>query len=89
MKIIDKSVYAFSKNNEPVETAKPDEILKFVTMDCFSNRLKTESDLITDLDYSYSVANPAAGPVYIEGAEVGDVIAVDIYDIQVADQGVI
>lgn len=89
MKIIDKSVYVFSKNNEPIETAKPGEILKFVTMDCFSNRLKTESDLITDLDYSYSVANPAAGPVYIEGAEVGDVIAVDIYDIQVADQGVI
>jgi amidase len=34
------------------------------------------------------VANPAAGPVYINGAEPGDVIAVDILDIQVAEQGV-
>lgn len=42
-----------------------------------------------DLSYSYDVANPAAGPVYINGAEPGDVIAVDILDIDVADKGVI
>ncbi len=89
MKIIDKSVYNFSKNNEPFTTADPGELLLFKTMDCFSNRLKTEQDFITDLSYSYDVANPAAGPVYINGAEPGDVLAVDILDIQVADQGVI
>lgn len=89
MKIIDKSVYAFSKENEPLTDADPGELLLFKTMDCFSNRLKTEDDLITDLAYSYDVANPAAGPVYINGAEPGDVLAVDILDIQVADQGVI
>lgn len=89
MQIIDKSVYAFSKDNAPVATAEPGEILKFVTMDCFSNRLRTENDLITDLDYSYSVANPAAGPVFVKGAEPGDVLVVDILDIEVDDQGVI
>ena len=89
MKIIDKSVYNFSKNNEPVEKAEPGELLMFKTMDCFSNRLQTERDLIMDLSYSYDVANPAAGPVYINGAEPGDVIAVDILDIDVADKGVI
>ncbi|MCB6994045.1 acetamidase/formamidase family protein [bacterium 210820-DFI.6.37] len=89
MKTIDKSVYNFSKNNEPFTDADPGELLLFKTMDCFSNRLKTEEDLITDLAYSYDVANPAAGPVYINGAEPGDVLAVDILDIQVADQGVI
>lgn len=89
MQIIDKSVYVFSKDNAPVATAEPGEILKFVTMDCFSNRLRTENDLITDLDYSYSVANPAAGPVFVKGAEPGDVLVVDILDIDVDDQGVI
>lgn len=89
MKIIDQSVYKFSKDNKPVTDADPGELLLFKTMDCFSNRLKTEADLITDLAYSYDVANPAAGPVYINGAQPGDVLAVDILDVQVADQGVI
>ena len=89
MKIIDQSVYKFSKNNNPFTDADPGELLLFKTMDCFSNRLKTEADLITDLTYSYDVANPAAGPVYINGAQPGDVLAVDILDVQVAGQGVI
>lgn len=89
MKIIDQSVYSFSKNNAPLTDADPGELLLFKTMDCFSNRLKTEDDLITDLSYSYDVANPAAGPVYINGAQPGDVLVVDILDIQVAQQGVI
>ena len=89
MKIIDQSVYSFSKNSTPVTSADPGELLMFKTMDCFSNRLKTEEDLITDLSYSYDVANPAAGPVYINGAQPGDVLVVDILDIQVAQQGVI
>lgn len=89
MKIIDKSVYNFSKDNAPVINADEGELLLFKTMDCFSNRLKTEEDLITDLSYSYDVANPAAGPVYINGAEPGDVLVVDILDIKVAPQGVI
>lgn len=87
MKIIDKSVYNFSKDNEPFASANPGEILLFKTMDCFSNTINTEEDLVLNLDYS--IANPAAGPVYINGAEPGDVLVVDILDIQVADQGVI
>jgi len=87
MKIIEKCVYEFSKDNEPVAQVKPGEILAFKTMDCFSNTIKTEEDLVLDMDYS--VANPATGPVFVEGAEKGDVLVVDILDIQVADQGVI
>lgn len=87
MKIIDKSVYNFSKDNVPVTDAEPGEILLFQTMDCFSNTITKEEDLVLNLDYS--VANPAAGPVYINGAEPGDVLVVDVLDIQVADRGVI
>ena len=42
MKVIEKSVYNFSKNNPPVETAEPGEILMFKTMDCFSNKITSE-----------------------------------------------
>ncbi len=87
MKIIDKSVYKFSKDNPVFCNADPNELLLFKTLDCFSNTIRTEKDLVFNLDYT--VANPAAGPVYINGAEPGDVLVVDILDIQVAEEGVI
>lgn len=89
MKIIEDRVYKFSKNNEPCYTAKPGEVMVFRTLDCFSNRIVDENMTMADMDFSYNITNPAAGPVYIEGAEPGDVLVVDIYDIQVADEGTI
>lgn len=89
MHIIEDQVYAFSKDNAPCATAKPGEFLKFITKDCFSNRICDESTTMADLDYTYGGANPAAGPVFIEGAQPGDVLVVDIIDIQVADEGTV
>ena len=89
MQIITDQVYEFSKDNKPCATAKPGEVLQFNTQDCFSNRIPDESTTMADLDYTYGFANPAAGPVYIEGAEPGDVLVVDIYEVKVADEGTI
>jgi len=89
MQFIEKRVYNFSKDNSPVATADPGEILQFSSMDCFSNRVTSEEVLTSSLSYSYDVCNPAAGPVYINGAEPGDVLVVDILDIQVAEEGTI
>lgn len=90
MKVIDTSVYTFDKDNAPVCTAEPGELLKFIPMDCFSNKLVSEDMQIADvLATGFDVANPAAGPVYIEGAEPGDVLVVDILDIIVADEGTV
>ena len=66
-KIITKYVYAFSPDNEPVERAKRGETLKFKTLDCFSNQIKSEEQLITIIDFNH--VNPATGPVYVEGAK--------------------
>ena len=89
MQIITDQVYEFSKDNKPCATAKPGEVLQFNTQDCFSNRIPDENTTMADLDYTYGFANPAAGPVYIEGAEPGDVLVVDIFDVEVADEGTI
>lgn len=89
MQVIDSQVYAFSKNNPACATVAPGEILQFKTLDCFSNRIPDETVTMADLDYTYGFANPAAGPVCIEGARPGDVLVVDILDIQVADEGTI
>ena len=85
MKIIDKSVYTFSKDNAPFCTAQPGEVLLFRSMDCFGEQFTSEDQLVEELDLTK--ANPAAGPVYIEGAEPGDVLVVDILDIKVESTG--
>lgn len=89
MQVIDSQVYAFSKDNPPCATAEPGDVLLFKTLDCFSNRIPNESVTMADLDYTYGFANPAAGPVFIEDAQPGDVLVVDILDIQVANEGTI
>lgn len=89
MQVIEDQVYAFSKNNAPCYTAQPGEVLMFKTLDCFSNRIQDENTTMADLDYTYGFANPAAGPVYVEGAQPGDVLVVDIFDVKVADEGTI
>lgn len=85
VKMIDKSVYAFSPDNTPVAHAAPGEVLLFKTIDCFGGQFTSEDQLVEQLDLNK--ANPAAGPVYIDGAGPGDTLAVDVLDIRVDNMG--
>ena len=42
--------------------------------------------MIDSIDFNR--VNPATGPVYVEGAEEGDVLVVNILDIEIDDVGV-
>jgi amidase len=86
MKRICEKVMNFSKDNAPVYTAEPGEVMLFQTLDCFGGQIKSEDQVLKELDLSK--ANPGAGPVYIKGAEKGDVLVVDILDITVEELGV-
>lgn len=85
MQVVDNVMYAFSKDNEPLITAKSGEVLCFKTQDCFGEQIKSESQLVHELDLER--ANPTAGPVFLESAKPGDVLVVDILDIQVESPG--
>lgn len=85
--MIESVVYTFSPENKAVATIKPEDEVVFKTKDCFSNKITTEADLVTGFDYNE--ANPATGPVYVEGAQPGDILVVDILDMNVNHQGVI
>ncbi len=89
MKIVpkEKGIYAFSKFNKPVETVKPGELIVLETEDAVGGQVKSEDMPLENLDWSR--VNKATGPIYIEGAEKGDTLVVDILDIQLAPQGVI
>ncbi|MDR1044260.1 MAG: acetamidase/formamidase family protein [Candidatus Adiutrix sp.] len=85
--MISSCVYAFDPKNRPVKDAEPGETLTFETLDCFSNEIQKEDQLITSFDYNR--ANPASGPVYLTGAEPGDILTADIKSIEVAGHGVV
>lgn len=86
MKIIDTSVLKFDKSNAPKATIESGETLIFRAEDCFGNAVQEEIPMgHADLDYT----NPAAGPVFVTGAEKGDVLKVEILSIDVNDHGVV
>jgi len=82
----DKVIYAMSAANEPVLRATSGSRVIFETCDAFSDQIKSENDTFDGLDWNR--INPATGPLYIEGADVGDVLSVTIEKIDIADVGV-
>lgn len=85
MRIEDKVIYAMSAANEPVARVASGTTMTFVTRDCFNNQLLGENAVLGTLDWDS--INPATGPVYVEGAEPGDVLKVTIEGIKVAESG--
>lgn len=85
MRIENQYVYAMSPDNQPVAHVKSGDTLTFVTQDCFGNQFFDESVTMERLDWDHT--NPATGPVFVEGAQPGDVLKVKIEKIDVADYG--
>lgn len=83
----DQFVFSMDKDNQPVARAKDGDTVIFDMMNCFSDTVKTEEDTISTIDFNK--VNPATGPLYIEGAEVGDVLQVKIEEISLDDYGVV
>ena len=77
-------VYAMSPDNAPVARACGGDTLLFETADCFGGQIACPADRLGTLDWSR--INPATGPVYIEGAEPGDTLKVEILRIDLAHQ---
>ena len=82
-----KNFYAFSASLPPVQTIKQGEEFILETFDCFEGQIKKETDLANELDWDH--INPATGPVYIENVRPGDILRVDILEINIADQSVV
>ena len=85
MIIKDMCVFALGDNKENAVKVQQGEILEFHTRDCFNNQIDSEDYVMDVLDWDH--INPATGPVYVEGAEKGDVLKVEILDIVLEDMG--
>lgn len=88
MKIIKNTdvIYSFKPSMSYVETVESGEVFKVQTNDCFFQQITNEATVLANLDYSK--LNPATGPIYVNGAEPGDLLRIKILDIEVAEKGV-
>lgn len=75
-----KYPYVISPYENPVLTIKPGDIVTAETHDAFEGKLKTEDDIPSEI-LNFPFLNPQNGPIYVEGAEKGDCLAVYIKEI--------
>lgn len=86
MYIADQITYRFSADDQPLFHVRPGEPILFKTQDCYTGQVTKAGSEKVHINYDH--CNPATGPIWIEGAEPGDILVVDILDIQTADSGV-
>lgn len=79
-------IHKMSRDNSPVAYAKSGDIVRFETLDCFGCQIQREDQLLGGLDWNN--INPATGPLFVEGAVPGDVLKVEILEIELDDHGV-
>ncbi|MFM8272077.1 MAG: acetamidase/formamidase family protein [Gemmata sp.] len=82
--------YAFNWTDEPLLRVKPGESFEVETYDASTGYFKTPEDKAIPgrrpgFDRTPPTANPIGGPVFLEGAEKGDVLVVSVEDITVDD----
>ena len=72
--------YEFSRHYEPRLRIEPGESVRIETEDALSGQIRTPSDRRDKTTMPYS--NPLTGPIWVEGAQPGDALAVTIGEIR-------
>lgn len=65
---------------EPLIGIRPGDIVEVSTEDCFGGRVASADDLPSQV-VPFSELNPVSGPIHVDGAEPGDVLAVHFVSI--------
>lgn len=79
-------IYEFNKDNPFIKKVASGTTLRIETYDCFQNQIQSEETEVANIDWDK--INPATGPIYVENAQLGDVLKVKIEKIEIGDQGV-
>ncbi len=79
-------VYAMSRENAPALTVRSGDTIEIETADCFENQIQSENQPFVAINWDH--VNPATGPIYVEGADPGDLLAVRVERIEPGDHGV-
>ncbi|WP_419878614.1 acetamidase/formamidase family protein [Brevibacillus centrosporus] len=79
-------IYTMSPDHSPTLRVESGSVVTFETCDCFEDQIQSADTPFGELDWNR--INPASGPVFIEGAEPGDILAVHIQKMEINSRGV-
>ena len=82
----DQVIWSFGPDLEPALAVAPGDTVTFETNDCFTGQIRSEDDLVTEIDLTR--INSATGPVAVAGAEPGDSLVAEILDVRPIEWGV-
>lgn len=82
----DYAVDILSAENEPKAWCCSGDTVVFETRDCYDNSLISEERPLGE--NPEALGNPATGPLFVEGAEPGDILKVEIESIRLRSWGV-
>jgi amidase len=87
MRRIERShrVFSYSAEHKPCARLSPGETVLVETTNAFGDQKFEPGDTLADLDLEQ--ADPLTGPIYVEGAEPGDALAVHIEHIELVGIG--
>lgn len=72
---------------KPVLTVDSGETISFDLLDGGNNQFTASSTTESIASFDLSIADPAIGPIYINGASPGDVLKIEFLDLQTASYG--
>lgn len=81
-------IFAMDKQNQPVLYVDSGERFIVETEDCFSHQIVESDDVLND-NFDYSRVNPATGPIFVNGCQLGDTLKVKIHKIEAESRGVV
>jgi len=79
-------VFTLSADAAPATRVPDGAVVELETADCYSDQVRQPSDRLENVGWDR--INPATGPVFVEGAKPGDVLAVEVQSIVTDAQGV-
>lgn len=65
----------------PIRRVQPGTVLELWTEDAFAGKVRSSDDLVSEV-VEFPFVNPLTGPFHVEGAEVGDTLAVHFVSIE-------
>jgi acetamidase/formamidase len=83
----DSSHFGWDNSIAPVLEVESGESVELEVRDASGGQLDRDSDLSAVASLDFSRVNPVTGPVFVKGAQPGDVLAIDILELRPRDWG--
>ncbi|MGH2819852.1 MAG: acetamidase/formamidase family protein [Actinomycetota bacterium] len=74
--------YVFTPYREPIAKVAPGEDVVVHCNDAFESRIQSKDDIPSEALATAKFLNPQTGPIFVDGAEPGDTLAVKLKDIE-------